>query len=145
MKSGSIRRAAAALALTTVALGAILVGPPAGAVVNGCHQATYIQKPKALGGNVVGTGRTQLRWCVLGIVGNAARVGGWAETSTPGWTASDLLGSGAGVAGGEGRAYSRYKLTLGTTWLTLQEATLCPRVRGSVNATALGDVSCSIN
>jgi len=136
-------RAAAAVVVLTCA-GSLLTVPSAGAVSNGCWQSTTIQSPKAAAGNTIGTGRTQGKWCVLGVVGNATRLGGWAETSTPGWTASGLQASGSGVAGGEGRSYSKYKLTLGTTWLTVQEITLCPRVRGTVNATNNADSACSL-
>lgn len=144
MRVHVLRSAAVALVATIASATAVFVAPSAGAVVNGCHTSTTVRSAHALAGNAIGTGRTQGRWCVLGVVGNASRLGGWAETSTPGWTASGLLGSNAGVANGEGRSWSMFKLTLGTTWLTLQEITMCPRVRGTVNATNNADNACSI-
>jgi hypothetical protein len=134
----------APLVAAVLLMAAFALAEPAGAVVNGCFVATAYQRPTAFFGNVIGTGRTIGQWCTLGAVGNAKRLDGWAETSTPGWRASGLQGSNAGVVSGEGRSWSKYTLTLGSGGWNVQQQVLCPRVRGTANATYYQDVSCTI-
>lgn len=100
---------------------------------------------KAAAGNTIGTMRTIGDWCSSGSsVYSAIYRGGWAETSTPGWTAQSNLGRGSGIVSNQGRIWERHRLYFGTTWLNVQEVVLCPRVRGTSGGLNVGDNACTI-
>lgn len=142
----SLRKLMATFAAVVMLSTVLMVGSarPAEAVT-GCWYATYKLSFVALAGNTIGTSRHQGKWCASGsTVTSAARLAGWAETSTPGWTAQSNLARGAGVVSNRGRSWTKNRLYFGTTWATIQEWVTCPRVSGAASSSWSGANTCSI-
>ena len=111
----------------------------------GCWYSTTQYDAKALAGNTIGTERTIGGWCASGTrITKAYYIDGWAETRTPGWQAQSHRGRASGVVSNQGRTWERHRLYFGTTWLTIQEVQLCPRVKGTVVPGNARDNYCSI-